>query len=261
MHNQHLRPRHPPLVDIDFLSAGPRQDNGQIDNDQGSINDVSREQVSAGLPVFSFTTTAEKVATVFSQEIKGKNVLITGTLLNGIGFETACGIARHANLVIITGYNDERSTIASVGGLHQYLSVEFRLQLSEDAIKADVPNTNIHRLLLDLSSLASVLIHNAAAAIGPLKLTVDGLESQMATGHVGPFLFMKILKPKLLAAETGSSYTPRVVFVASVAHMFEPGINFDTVEHPSAEAYTSFGAYFEAKSANILTAIKLSKRS
>ncbi|KAJ6523314.1 hypothetical protein B0H19DRAFT_1276968 [Mycena capillaripes] len=212
----------------------------------------------SAFPEFSFNTTAEEVATALSQEIKGKNVLITGTSLNGIGFETARVIAKHANLVIITGYNDER------------------LKLSEDAIKRDIPTANVRRLTLDLSSLAGVrkaaaevntysepihvLIHNAAAAIGPFKLTVDGLESQIATDHVGPFLFTKLLAPKILAsASTG--YTPRVVFVSSGAHAFGPGVNFDTIGNPNPEKHTSSGAYFEAKSANILTAIEISKRS
>ncbi|KAJ6552737.1 short-chain dehydrogenase [Mycena capillaripes] len=209
-------------------------------------------------PEFTFNTTAEEVATAFSQEIKGKNVLITGTSLNGIGFETARVIAKHANLVIITGYNDER------------------LKLSEDAIKKESPSANVRRLTLDLSSLASVrkaaaevntysepihvLVHNAAAGIGPFKLTVDGLESQMATDHVGPFLFTKLLAPKILASAT-TSYTPRVVFVSSGAHAFGPGVNFDTIANPIPEKYTAAGAYFEAKSANILTAIEISKRS
>jgi NAD(P)-dependent dehydrogenase (short-subunit alcohol dehydrogenase family) len=35
-------------------------------------------------------------------------VLITGTSINGIGFETARVLAKYANLVIITGYNSER---------------------------------------------------------------------------------------------------------------------------------------------------------
>ncbi|KAJ6523300.1 hypothetical protein B0H19DRAFT_1201770 [Mycena capillaripes] len=209
-------------------------------------------------PEFSFNTTAEEVATAFSQEIKGKNVLITGTSLNGIGFETARVIAKHANLVIITGYNDER------------------LKLSEDAIKKDIPTANVRRLSLDLSSLAGVrkaaaevntysepihvLLHNAAAAIGRFKLTVDGLESQMATDHIGPFLFTKLLAPKILASMT-AAYTPRVVFVSSAGHAFGPGVNFDAIGSPNPEKYTSSGAYFEAKSANILTAIELSKRS
>ncbi|KAF7360132.1 Short-chain dehydrogenase/reductase family protein [Mycena venus] len=212
----------------------------------------------SAFPEFSFITTADEVATTFSQEIKGKNVLITGTSLNGIGFETARVIAKHANLVIITGYNDGR------------------LKLSEEAIKKDVPTANIRRLTLDLASLAGirkaaaevntysepihVLIHNAAATIGPFKLTTDGLESQIGTDHVGPFLLTKLLASKLLAATT-PSYTPRVIFVSSGAHAFGQGVNFDTIGRPNSETYSSAGAYFEAKSANILTAIELSKRS
>ncbi|KAJ6595039.1 short-chain dehydrogenase [Mycena vulgaris] len=207
---------------------------------------------------FSFSTTADEVATAFADEIKGKNVLITGTSLNGIGFETARVIAKHANLVVITGYNDER------------------LKLSEAAIKADVPTANIQRLTLDLSSLAGVrkaaaevnaspeplhvLINNAAAPMGPFKLTADGLESQMGTGHVAPFLFTKLLAQKLRASAT-PQYTPRVVFVASGAHKFGTGVKFDTLATPDAALYSGPDAYFQVKSANILTASELSRRS
>ncbi|KAJ7505982.1 hypothetical protein B0H11DRAFT_2331589, partial [Mycena galericulata] len=213
-------------------------------------------------PVFSPKTTADEVATAFSQEIKGKNVLITGTSMNGIGFETARAIAKHANLVIITGYNEERSVSTS------------------DGIKKDVPTANIRRLTLDLASLAGVrkaaaevnntypepihvLIHNAAAAIGPFKLTADGLESQIGTDHVGPFLLTKLLTPKLLASASATTpgSTPRVVFVAGAAHAYGPGVDFGAIEHPSPEGYTNFGAYFAAKSANILTASELTKRA
>lgn len=44
-------------------------------------------------------------------------VLITGTSMNGIGFETARAIAKHANVVIITGYDEERSVFTSIGRL------------------------------------------------------------------------------------------------------------------------------------------------
>ncbi|KAJ6614820.1 hypothetical protein B0H10DRAFT_127059 [Mycena sp. CBHHK59/15] len=210
------------------------------------------------LPIFSSRTTADEVATTFSQEIAGKNVLITGTSINGIGFEAARVIAKHANLVVITGYNLER------------------LKLSEDAIKNDVPSANIRRLALDLSSLTAVrkaaaevnaypepihvLIHNAAASIGPFKLTADKLESQVATGHIGPFLLTKLLTPKLLAAAT-TSYTPRVVFVSSNAHAAGSGVDFDTLGKPDTAKYTSLDAYFQTKSANVLTALEISKRS
>ncbi|KAJ7031097.1 NAD-P-binding protein [Mycena alexandri] len=209
-------------------------------------------------PTFTISTTAEEVATAFAKEIQGKNVLITGTSMNGLGFENARVIARHANLVIITGYNTER------------------LKLSEEAIKKEVPSANIRPLTLDLSSLAAVrkaaaevnaypepihvVIHNAAATIGPFKATVDGFESQMATAHLGPFLFTKLIAPKILAAGT-ASYTPRVVFVSSSAHRMGPAIDLESIGKPNSTTYTAFLGYFHAKAAQILTAIELSKRS
>ncbi|KAJ7314248.1 NAD-P-binding protein [Mycena albidolilacea] len=209
------------------------------------------------LPTFTPTTTAEEVAAVFAAQIRGKNMLVTGTSINGIGFETARVIAKHANLVIVTGYNSER------------------LRLTEEAIKKEVPGANVRPLVLDLTSLAAVrkaaaevnayaeplhvLIHNAAAGGGPFKLTADGIETQLATAQFGPFLFTKLLAPKLLA--TGSeSFTPRVVFVSSAAHAFG-GVDLSTIADPDPAKFNSSAAYFEAKAANILFASELSKRS
>ncbi|KAJ7712034.1 hypothetical protein B0H16DRAFT_584065 [Mycena metata] len=210
------------------------------------------------LPTFTISTTAEEVATALVEQIRGKNVLITGTSMNGLGFEDARVLAKHANLVIITGYNAER------------------LKLSEETIKKDVPSANLRTLTLDLSSLDAVrkaaaevnaypeplhvVIHNAAASISKFKLTVDGLESQMATSHIGPFLLTKLIAPKILAAGT-ASYTPRVVFVSSSAHRMGPAIDLDAVGKPNASTYTTFLGYFHAKGAQILDAIELSKRS
>ncbi|KAJ6554964.1 hypothetical protein DFH09DRAFT_1365927 [Mycena vulgaris] len=209
------------------------------------------------LPTFTSTTTSEEVVEAFSAQIAGKNVLITGTSLNGLGFEAARAIAKHANLVIITGYNLER------------------LKLSEEAIKKDVPSASIRPLVLDLSSLAAVrkaaaevnaypepihvLVNNAVGPMSSFKLTVDSLESQMATAHIGPFLFTKLIAPKLLAAGT-ASFTPRVVFVSSTAHASGPGINLLTVRHPDPATPASV-SYSQAKCANILAAMELSKRS
>jgi len=204
-----------------------------------------------------FTSTAEESATAFADSIKGKNVIITGTSLNGIGFEAARVIAKYANLLVITGYNAGR------------------LQLSEDAIKKETPGANVRKLTLDLSSLAAtrkaaaevnaykepihVLINNAAAAIGPYKLTVDGYESQFATDHLAPFVFTNSILPRLLAAKT-ETYTPRIVFVSSSAHAFGPGVQFDDLTFGDGANYGNFAAYFQAKSANILYSKELAKK-
>ncbi|KAJ7644819.1 NAD-P-binding protein [Roridomyces roridus] len=188
---------------------------------------------------FDSHTTAKEVADTFSSEIAGKNVLITGTSIGGIGFEDARVIAPYANLVIITGYNAER------------------LQLAENAIKKEVPQANIRQLILDVSSLSDVrraaaevnaypeplhiLINNAAATPAKYSVTEDGLERQMATNHVGPFLFTNLILPKIIASLT-ETLTPRVVF-------------------PIPDKYKDiFEPYNDTKSANILNAVELARR-
>ncbi|KAJ7046371.1 hypothetical protein C8F04DRAFT_1387910 [Mycena alexandri] len=207
---------------------------------------------------FGFSTTAEEVATLLSNDIQGKNVIVTGTSLNSLGFETARVIAKYANLVVIAGHNSER------------------LALSEAALKREVPSATIRCLNLDLSSLVAVrkaaaeinaypepihvLINNAAATIGPFVLTVDGLESQMATDHIGPFFFTKLIAPKLIAAKS-TTYTPRVVALTSFFHEYAAGIDLVDMTKPDEAKYEPFTAYNAAKSANLLFAAELSRRA
>ncbi|KAF7299947.1 Short-chain dehydrogenase/reductase family protein [Mycena chlorophos] len=222
----------------------------------------------ATIPTFSALTTADEVVDALADEMKGKNVLITGTSLNGIGFETARATAKYANLVVITGYNEER------------------LQLSKDALLKAVPSANVRTLVLDLSSLAAVrkaaaevnaypetlhvLINNAAATAGVYALTPENFEQQIAASHIGPFLFTSLLMPKILAASQSSTYTPRVVFVASIGHTYSPALDLDDTDEflrghggpkgsdPNATPLLRYG---QVKAANIMTAKELAKRA
>ncbi|KAK7063452.1 short-chain dehydrogenase/reductase family protein [Favolaschia claudopus] len=244
-------------------------------------------------PTFSATTTAEEVADAFAQQIRGKNVLITGTSLNGIGYETSRVIAKYANLVIITGYNAAR------------------LNLTEKTIKSSLnttPIATIRQLHLDLTSLDSVrsaaaevnaypeplhvLIHNAASAGGPLHLTPpNNLESQMATALFGPFLLTKLLYPKLLASTSTSTSSllhgavtstststskPRIIIVTSRAHAFLPSSSSPNSTFPlpldDSGAYLARGPanpgefssarrYVESKAANAVWAVEFARRA
>ena len=145
------------------------------------------------------------------------SVLITGASPGGLGAETARAIARqNPKLVILAGHN---------------LS---NLKKTEEIIKSDGSSTAEIRLLqIDLGSQASVrnaakevnayegpidvLINNAGIMAVPFQLSVDGLESQLATNHVGHFLFTNLIISKLLAAKGGS----RVVNVSSSGHKRE----------------------------------------
>ncbi|KAJ7020160.1 hypothetical protein C8F04DRAFT_134575 [Mycena alexandri] len=211
---------------------------------------------------FGPNTIAEEASTPLANEIRGKNVLITGTSVNGLGFEAGRAIAKHANLVILTGYNCERHTQA--------------LRSAEKQLMQDVPDANIRTLVLDLASLAAVriaaaevnafkepihvLIHNAASSLCGFKLTADGFEHQIATDHLGPFLFTALILPNILASQN-ATFTPRVVYVSSSAHAWVNGVDFAELEHPTENAYNPVTAYAQAKSANILTARELTRRA
>ncbi|CAK5280927.1 unnamed protein product [Mycena citricolor] len=196
------------------------------------------------------TSTASDAVEALSSQIQGKNVLVTGTTIGGLGFETARSIAKYANLVIITGYNDAR------------------LKAAADAIKQEFPGTGVRTLKLDLTSFedvrraaAEVLIHNACAPFGPLVLTPDKLERQMQVAYISPFLFTKLVKDKLLAAKT-ETYVPRVVVLGSLAHKMGKGeIKLDGLAAPLESEYDAHGRYQEAKTADILFAGELSRRS
>lgn len=95
--------------------------------------------------------------------------------------------------------------------------------------------------------------------MGNFKLTVDNLENQIAADHVGPFLFTKLIAPKILASAT-KEYTPRVVFLASDAHRYCNGVDFAAIAKPDPTTYNANAAYLQAKAANILAAIELAKR-
>ncbi|KAF7299920.1 NAD(P)-binding protein [Mycena chlorophos] len=208
----------------------------------------------ATFPTFNAATTADEVVDTFAEDIKGKNVLVTGTSVTGIGFETARAIAKYASLVVITG-----------------------LQASKAAILDVVPAANVRTLTLDLSSLAAVrkaavevnayaeplhvLINNAAATSGAYSLTADNIEIQMAAGHIGPFLFTNLLMPKILSCGS-PTWTPRVVFVSSVAHQRENGVTVDDKEAflHGQPGLTPLVRYGQVKSANVLTAKEIARR-
>lgn len=108
-----------------------------------------------------------------------------------------------------------------------------KLQATETVLKRASPDQSTRLLELDLSSQKQVreasakvnayaepidrLINNAGIMGVPYSKSVDGLESQFATNHVGHFLFTNLIMPKLLAAEKGA----RIINVSSSGHKVE----------------------------------------
>ncbi|KAA8898446.1 short-chain dehydrogenase [Sphaerosporella brunnea] len=198
---------------------------------------------------YSQHTTANEVATTFAAQIRGKVILITGPTIGGIGFEAAITIAsKSPKLIILAGRSQEK------------------LNAAEAEIHAKYPDVQIRKLLLDLTSLGSVrtaakevltypedldiVIANAAVmAIPEYTTTKDGFEMQFGTNHLGHFVFVNEIMPKILTG-TGEK---RIVNVTSIAHEFT-GIRFDDVNFGNGAVYDKWQAYGQSKTANILFA-------
>jgi len=203
---------------------------------------------------FGADTTADEVAQAFSDNIKGKVILITGVSPGSLGSEVVHVLAKHQpRLIILAGRNPRT------------------LKQTEDTVLKETPSAALRSLVLDLSSLDQVrtaaaevnaysehldiLINNAGIMAAPYSQTVDGFESQFGINHLAPFLFTNLIMPKLLSTSNGA----RVVVVSSDAHAFQP-IKFEDPNWSNDATYNKWKAYGQAKTANVLFARSLAEK-
>jgi NAD(P)-dependent dehydrogenase (short-subunit alcohol dehydrogenase family) len=90
-----------------------------------------------------------------------------------------------------------------------------------------------------------VLINNAGLVNLSFKRTADGIEEVFAVNHLAPFLLTNLLLDRL--KESGPA---RIVNVASDAHKFVRGMNFDDLGFEKGYGWTK--SYGQSKLANIL---------
>ena len=97
-----------------------------------------------------------------------------------------------------------------------------------------------------------ILVNNAAAIVPTDGISVDGIETTMATNHFGPFLFTHRLLPALKAA--GSA---RVVYVSSLAEL---SAKLDFGNLTGAGCRSDLSMYASSKLAMLLTVQEMQKR-
>ncbi|KAJ7272245.1 hypothetical protein C8J57DRAFT_1064364, partial [Mycena rebaudengoi] len=160
-------------------------------------------------------------------------VIVTGVSPGGFGADTARALALYGAKVVLA---------VSINNL-----TRCRIQATADAIKNEIPGTDLKELVLDLSSQKAVrqaaeevlkysgpvdvVITNAGVMGTPYEKTVDGLELQFASNHVGHFLFVSLIMPKLL-----ESSAPRVVLGSCVGHYWGPA-RFDDYGFEDGKTY------------------------
>lgn len=183
-------------------------------------------------------------------DVAGRTAVVTGPTLGGLGFHTALELARHGARVVLAGRTPDK------------------LGAAAEAIAAEVPGATTEALVVDLSDLTSVraggaaatrlgplhlLVNNAGVMAPPQRRTVDGLESQMATNHFGPFLLTGLLLDQLAASGDG-----RVVTLSSQMHRVARSAPVGDPRAP--RRYSRWHVYGQTKLANLLFTFELDRR-
>lgn len=194
---------------------------------------------------FGFHSTTDDV--LGDRDLSGVEVLVTGTSA-GLGVETARALsARGAHVSgVVRDVPKAQRALAEAG------AVGVDLYEADLASLASV-RTFSDSFLADGPDRIDVLIANAGIMACPQGTTADGFELQFGTNHLGHFVLVNRLLPRLL---TGSP--ARIVTLSSAGHSFsDVSLDDPGFEHTPYGAWTAYG---RAKTANVLFAVELDRR-
>lgn len=194
-----------------------------------------------------YTTTEDVIKGV---DLRGKTAVVTGASA-GLGVETARTLAVAGAGVIMIGRDPAKVAAAA------------------DTICGQHPEVNLEIVIMDLADQQSVrqaaakvaashpsidmLINNAGIMACPHGKTVQGLELQFGTNHIGHFLFTCLLMPSIVKAAPA-----RIVNLSSAGHKnSDVDLHDYNFEHRPYDKWVSYG---QAKTANVQFTVALSER-
>ncbi|PWO25098.1 hypothetical protein PtrARCrB10_06362 [Pyrenophora tritici-repentis] len=199
-------------------------------------------------------------------DLSGKVYIVTGSSA-GLGKELARILYSHNGIVYLATRNAEKTE-----GVKTW-------------IKEQHPDSKgqLHYLHLDLNDLEGIkasaesflakedrldVLFNNAGIMGDYKgrKTKQGHEMHLGTNCVGPFLFTKLLTPRLVETakkEGQEKGSVRVVWVSSsAAHWNAPkyGLEMDNLDYSKKHQNLDFMKYSSSKGGNVLHAIEFQRR-
>jgi NAD(P)-dependent dehydrogenase (short-subunit alcohol dehydrogenase family) len=181
-----------------------------------------------------------------------KHAVITGAS-SGLGLASARALAaKGVNLTLLA-------------------RTEQKLLRATQELRSEFPDAKITEQVLDVSNLDQIrtfargfdrpvdILMNNAGVMGPnFELSIDGIESQMATNHIGHFLLTTLLWEQL-----EKSANPRVIAISSVVHRRGnlQDLSLETLTGNNPAKYDRWQRYADTKLANLMFARELDTRS
>lgn len=184
--------------------------------------------------------------------LNGKNVVITGAS-SGLGLASAKALAAQGADITMLARTEEK------------------LLRAAEELRAEHPDVTISEQVLDVSNLDQVrsfaqsqnkpidILMNNAGVMGPdFSLSIEGIESQMATNHVGHFLLTKLLWQNLEQASN-----PRVISLSSVVHRKGNlrDLDLEKLKGANPKSYDRWQRYADTKLACLFFARELDIRA
>lgn len=174
---------------------------------------------------FGHDTTGEDVVKKFSEQVKGKTFVITGTSDGGTGAESAIALAHGAPahiFLLARSENKVTPVIEKIRAINPAVETHYVPISTSDLDSVRRAAAEINKTVPQVD----VLINSAGGLIREFSVTAEGVETTFATNHLGHFELTSLL----MYRQPGVKSNMTVVNVASNGHgicPFRPNdINF-----------------------------------
>lgn len=182
-------------------------------------------------------------------DLDGKTALVTGAS-KGIGYATACRLARNGARVLVHARNRDSGERALDGLRREVPGGQFDLVVADVGTMAGT--RQLAAAVLEKAPRLDILINNVGAMYSDRTLTPDGWETTFAVNHLSIFLLTNLLLDRMR-----QSAPARIITIASEAHR---GAVIDFDDPGLSGRYSAMAALSQSKLANILFTRALARR-